>query len=130
MPPRLDETLGPSWLPGSNCTFDVVGAERVRQVPRLEHLASPDGVLVRLTEAHLTDGPWCSDPLSANRWDADLLRVRRIGIMLRVQADLNRFRGSDPRYFRNPGTSVSFTRAIPDREIRFDVALRNLGFVR
>jgi len=131
MPPPFDRMAGSSWPAGSNCTFAVVGADEDRRLfPRLEHLASPDGAPVRLAEAQLTDGPWCSDPDAPNRWDADLLRVRRMSVMLRVQAGPSRYRGTDPRLFRNPGTALAFGRSVPDREIRFDVALRNLGLAR
>jgi hypothetical protein len=34
----------------------------------------------------LTDGPWCADSTSAGRFDADLLRVRRIRLDLAVEA--------------------------------------------
>jgi len=41
---------------------------------------------VSLTAAELTDGPWRPDDTDANRWDADLLRIRTIGVTLRIEA--------------------------------------------
>ena len=49
--------------------------------------------LVPLTGTQLTDGPWCPDETNANRWDADLLRIRKIGVTLRVQSANAALRG-------------------------------------
>ena len=76
---------GGSWPPGENCTFAVVEGVHA---PRLTVLGSGSPALVELTHAILTDGPWCPDSLATNRFDADLLRVRRIRVSLRVQSAL------------------------------------------
>ena len=110
--------------------LEIKGAEPYAAYFKPAVVAWRNGAPVRLGEAQLTDGPWCSDPDVPNRWDADLLRVRRMSMMLRVQAGQSRYRGTDPRLFRNPGTALAFARSVPDREIRFDVALRNLGLAR
>jgi hypothetical protein len=56
------------------------------------------------------DGPWFPDDRDRNRFDMDLLRIRRIRVTLRVEA-----------------TSPGLRRFLPDREITFDVAPRNLN---
>jgi hypothetical protein len=88
-PSPIDVQGDPWWPPGSNCTFAVVdnGVATV-QVARLARLSGDESGLVQLqsdrTGVSLSDGPWCPDPLSANRWDADLLRVRRIAMTIQV----------------------------------------------
>lgn len=53
-------------------------------------------------EAHvLSDGPWCGGRLI---FDGDLLRVRRVRVELRLQVSDGRRRGSDRRWFVNPGS--------------------------
>jgi hypothetical protein len=64
---------------------------------------------LRLTASQLTDGPWCPDDINANRYDADLLRVRKVRVTVRVAS------GND---------------SVPDRSVRFDVSPRNLNFGR
>jgi prepilin-type N-terminal cleavage/methylation domain-containing protein len=81
---------------------------------------------VPLSPAELTDGPWRPDAASEQRYDADLLRVRRVRVTLRVQA-ASQFRGPAGHLFRRGGTSTAGERYLPDREITFDVAPRNLG---
>lgn len=58
--------------------------------------------------AALVDGPWFPDAADANRFDTDLLTIRRVRVILRVE----------PR--------ALFRRRLTGREIRFDVAPRNL----
>lgn len=73
-------------------------------------LLSPLGgvSLAELTAAELTDGPFCG--IAPNRFDADLLRVRRVRVSLRV----------DP-----PPDSAG--RPSPAMELSFDVSPRNLN---
>lgn len=80
----------------------------------------------RLTAADLTDGPWYPDASSANRFDADLLRVRKIGVTLRVEAADDALRGPSGTLFVRGGTSRTGTRQLPDEIVRLDVAPRNL----
>ena len=100
--------------------------------PRLEVLgASGSGsALVPLADTQLTDGPWCPDETNANRWDADLLRIRKIGVTLRVQAANAALRGPAGVLFANGGTSRSRNRWLPDLQVRFDVTPRNMEFGR
>jgi hypothetical protein len=116
-----------SWPPGESCTFAVVDGI---QTPRLVTLAPGGPTLVELTSALLTDGPWCPDPLSANRFDADLLRVRRIHIRLRVQSALASLRGPAGPLFMRGGTARAGDRYVPDLIAQFDITPRNLSLAR
>ena len=62
---------------------------------------------ITLDPAILADGPWWEDHVGAGTFDADLVRVRSIGVRLRVR-------------------SVFGARLVPDLEITFRVALRNM----
>jgi hypothetical protein len=104
------------------------------QMPRLADLVSgaagssggETAALVQLTGAQLTDGPWCPDESSANRWDADLLRVRRIGVTLRIESAIAALRGPAGVLFTHGGTSTSGSKWLPDQQITFQVSPRNL----
>ena len=54
-----------------------------------------------MDEDMLTDGPFCPDSTSASRFDADLLRIRKIGVVLRVQVPSSELRGPAGALFRN-----------------------------
>jgi len=113
-PPPLEVSQAP-WPPGENCTWRVVGVE---QAPRLISLGGA-GELVRLTPAQLTDGPWCPHAASENRFDADLLRIRKIRVSIRLQAGNPLLR-----------VATSLDRAVPDQSIEFDVVPRNMSLSR
>jgi hypothetical protein len=102
---------------GSNCAYTA----GTPAVPLLQDLGGT--ALVPLTAAQLSDGPWCGQ--SPNRFDADLLRVRRVGVALRLEAEGAEFRGSGIA-FANRGTSFEAERYVPDVQVTFDVAPRNL----
>src|SRR5690606_38173442 len=105
------------WGPGENCTFTVIaGAHRSR-------LSALGDESVPLAATMLTDGPWCPDAAAADRFDADLWRVRRVRVRLRLQAPVA-FRGPAGPFFLNSGTARTRLQ-VPDRAIRFDVELRN-----
>ena len=62
----------------------------------------------------LTDGPWCPGVANAggaalsNRYDADMLRVRRVSVTIRVQVAAEALRGTNPTgqtLFVHPGTA-------------------------
>ena len=95
-----------------NCVFDASG------MPKLLDLG--DGALVELPGSILSDGPFCG--AAPNRYDADLLRIRRVGVDLRVQVAAGDLRGSDPALFIRPGTAAPGARWVPDYQVRFDVA--------
>lgn len=109
----------------SNCIFDSSGNSL------LPTLASNGSSLVELTEAMLTDGPICG--AAPNRFDADLYRVRKVRVELRVQAGAAELRGQNPTsktLFVNPGTSTNSYRNVPDYSMSFEVAPRNMNLVR
>jgi type II secretory pathway pseudopilin PulG len=100
----------------SNCGY----AAGTPPIPVLPDLGGTTGVL--LTAAQLTDGPVCGR--APARFDADLLRVRRIGVSLRLEAEGAEFRGTNSA-FANSGTSQEGSRYIPDLRVTFDVTPRN-----
>ncbi|HVH25107.1 MAG TPA: hypothetical protein VM818_00060 [Vicinamibacterales bacterium] len=127
-PDRQIPTQG--YPPGENCIFIVDPLTGVH-LPRLDNLAlGGSSGLVPLTQARLTDGPWCPDAASQTRWDADLLRVRRVGVTLRVQAANRALRGPAGLLFSNGGTSTGGYRWLPDQQIRLAIAPRNLEMGR
>ena len=117
-----------AYPPGENCVF-MVGPGGMH-TGRLIDLAPGEENLVALTEAMLTDGPWCPDAAFATRYDADVLRIRKIGVRLRVQVASAELRGPAGVLFRNPGTSTTIQHMVPDQEIRFDVVPRNFNLGR
>ena len=140
-PPALESgtaTYGPAPPPtgvqttaypaGENCGFQIDPSNGA-SVARLPALA-PGTALVPLTTPQLTDGPWCPDETNANRWDADLLRIRTIGVTLRVEVASAALRGPARLLFAHPGSSTSPNRSAPDLEIRFQVSPRNLSLGR
>ncbi len=63
---------------------DLPFADNVSEL-RFEYYADS---LTRLDAASLTDGPWLPDPAFAHRFDADLLRVRRVRVAVRARANV------------------------------------------
>lgn len=59
--------------------------------------------------------------------DADFLRVGRVRVTLRVQVASPEFRGPAGLLSARAGRATSAPSLVPDREIRFDVTLRNAG---
>jgi prepilin-type N-terminal cleavage/methylation domain-containing protein len=112
-----------SWPPGENCTFSV---QNGAHLPRLAAFGRPEDALVPLGAAILTDGPWCPDGLAPNRFDADLLRIRRVRITLRAQVLSESLRGTGALFAR-PGTSRGGGRLVPDMQVTIDVTPRNLN---
>jgi prepilin-type N-terminal cleavage/methylation domain-containing protein len=125
-PPMLGvDNPNDSWPAGENCMFTLAAG---RQAPRLASLGA--GSLVSLTQAQLTNGPWCPDSASPNRFDADLLRVRTIRVLVRLQTGVVALRGTSRALFTRPGLAADATRLVPDQEIRFDVTPRNVNLYR
>ena len=85
---------------------------------------------VEIAPALLTDGPWCPDAGARNRFDADLLRIRRVRFTLRVQTALASLRGPAGMLFTEGGTARAGGRYVPDLEIQLDVTPRNLNLGR
>jgi type II secretory pathway pseudopilin PulG len=126
-PPQLGVVRG-TWPAGENCTFQL-GANGMQE-PRLATIGGGGLGQVELTAQELTDGPWCPDADKANRFDADLLRVRRVRVTIRVQAALEHMRGPMGPLFMKGGSALAGDKFIPDQLITFDVAPRNLNLGR
>ena len=125
-PPALGvDNKNDTWAAGENCVYAVQGGVHV---PRLPNLAGGIGH-VRLTQAMLTDGPWCPDATKVVRYDADLLRIRRIRVRLRVQAPTE-FRGPAGTLFTKGGKSSYGQHYVPDQEVAFDITPRNMNLGR
>lgn len=103
----------------SNCLFDASGASRLSLLP-----IGASGAPVELPLSALTDGPFCG--VTPYRFDADLYRIRRVHVRLRVQAASAWLRGFDPRLFRVPGRAISLSMQVPDMVVEFDIAPRSL----
>jgi hypothetical protein len=132
-PPALGVAKG-AWPAGENCTIQTVGAApNQTQGPRLATLGAVGSGLVKLTQAQLTDGPWCPDALNSNRFDADLFRIRKVRVMLRLQTGDPTLRGSlaggVDALWTQPGTG-SGERLVTDQQVRFDVTPRNMNLTR
>ncbi len=120
----------PAAVGAENCVFINDGSPI--PAPRLPVLG-PGGVtttLVRLTPAQMTDGPWCPDQNHPNRFDADLLRIRKIGVRIRLQTGNETLRGPAGALFTYGGTSRGGNKYLPDQEVRFQVTPRNLNLGR
>jgi prepilin-type N-terminal cleavage/methylation domain-containing protein len=125
-PPKAVEA--PPFGAGENCLFVSDGSPLPS--PRLEIRGVPGSALVRLAPGELTDGPWCPSDDANNRFDADLFRVRRIGVSIRVQSALAALRGPAGVLFTHGGTSRGGSRWLPDQEVHFEVTPRNLSLGR
>jgi len=124
--PDLTPTAYPS---GENCTFtfDPIGGGHA---PRLEVIGGDPSrrSLIRLSAAELADGNvWCPDPGAATRFDADLLRIRKIAVRLRIESAIDGLRGPAGALFIRGGTARDGRRFLPDREVRFQIAPPNLN---
>lgn len=118
-----DPDPGDEYPPGENCVFARVDDEVVPRLPAL----STGVALVVLGAPVFTDGPWCPNATAVDRFDADLLRIRRVRVRLRVQTGAAIFRGPASALFSHAGTARSALRLVPDVDLRFDVSPRNLN---
>ena len=122
---RYFGTVYPPALPragagASNCLYASDGTYHAALMPVL----SGAGGLAELSADVLTDGPWCGS--GEMQFDADLLRVRRVRLEVRLQASDPAARGLDPARFTNPGSARSDSTAVPDVVVSVDVTPRNL----
>jgi hypothetical protein len=106
------------YAAGENCVFQLDAV--AGPVPRLPVLGA--GALVELPVAQLSDGPWCPDAVDPNRFDADLLRVRRVAATVRVEASSASLRGAAGPLFSRAGLARRADRSVADVELSFDVA--------
>jgi hypothetical protein len=125
-PPAEVDDGDDGWPMGENCVFQLVDGHHVPRLPSL----GAGLALVRISEAALTDGPWCPDTGSPSAYDADLLRIRRVRVKLRVQVASASLRGPVGTLFLRAGRSTSAERFVPDQQIEFDVAPPNMAFGR
>jgi hypothetical protein len=107
----------------ANCLYDAM-----HNLVGLPTLTADEGSLAILPLAMLKDGPWCGG--GDNEFDADLLRVRKIRVTLRMQASSEWLRGSNPQLFLNPGRATQSMTMVPDYVVRFDITPRNLNLIR
>jgi hypothetical protein len=125
-PPAGVQSTG--YPAGENCAFQL-DPTTLQPVPRLSTLGAATA-LVELTDGQLRDGPWCPDATNPHRYDADLLRIRRVSVTLRVEAALSALRGPASALFLHGGTARDAMRWAPDQEIRFAITPKNLGIDR
>jgi type II secretory pathway pseudopilin PulG len=121
-PPPLEEQRS-QYPPGENCAFARTAGGAV--VSRLASLGA-GGTLVAIGGVLLTDGPWCPDATSPNRYDADLLRVRAVAIDLTIEAAVASLRGPAGMLFTRAGTARG-TRVVPDRHGRITISPRAMN---
>ena len=138
-PPALaTDVASNDYGAGENCAFQVVGGNHA---PRMADwtAGAAGGPLVPIPYAELSNGPWCPGMTNdkgaelPNRFDVDMLRVRKIRVTVRVQVGDETMRGANPAgqtLFVNPGKAADGARYIPDQEIRFEVTPRNLNIGR
>jgi len=122
---RYFGTIYPPALPrpaagAANCLYASDGTYHAALMPVLPGV----GALAELSAGDLTDGPWCGS--GETQFDADLLRVRRVRVALRLQASDPAARGLDRTRFSNPGTARTDSTAVPDVILSVDVTPRNL----
>ena len=108
---------------GANCLYDAM-----HNLVGLPTLTADEGSLAILPLDQLKDGPWCGG--GDNEFDADLLRVRKVRVTLRMQASDASLRGTNPLLFLNPGRAKQSMAMIPDYVVRFDITPRNMNLVR
>ena len=123
-PPLGDDTLTDDWPAGENCTFLAVAGGQSSRLPALSAGAGTN--LVPLPASMLTDGPWCPDGSAANRYDADLLRVRAVRVTIQAEATSGAARGADTRLFLHPGSSHDRSGVASDQKVVIDVVPRAL----
>ena len=117
-----DPPLWPQPPPGvPNCLYGAGGSYGAGLLPAL---GPGPGGYAPLDAQRLADGPWCG--AGDYLFDADLLRVRRIRVALRLQAADPAARGSDRDAYANPGTATRPGAAMPDVAFTVDVVPRNL----
>ena len=127
-PPALGVNVaGDTWPAGENCAFSVVAGQHTS---RGVVLGGGGLGQVKLTQALLTDGPWCPDDSKTNRYDLDLLRIRRIRATVRVQVSKPWMRGAPGEFFKYGGTAKPGLQQVPDQEIKFDITPRNMNLGR
>lgn len=123
-PPSLDiDDPSDSWGPGENCTIAKVDGAYAPRLPSLGVGLVPAGAGV------LTDGPWCPDASHSFKFDADLLRIRRVRVEIRLQA-ARPFRGLPGTWFLKGGAAGDPARYVPDQVLMLEIGPRNVNVAR
>jgi hypothetical protein len=120
--PKAPKPSGPA-LGTANCLYDANG-----NYIGPPDLTPTDGSLAELPAAILTDGPFCGS--GSNAYDADLLRIRKVRVSLRVQTGVEGLRSRDTKLFMKPGKAEYSDRVVPDYRVSFAVTPRNLNLAR
>ena len=115
--PRPD-SVDPPPDGASNCAY----AAGSPPVPVLTNLGGAAPKL--MTASLLTDGPACGP--SPHRFDADLLRIRRVSVAIRLEAESPEFRGRGGP-FTTAGISRASARRVADLQTIVDIAPRNMA---
>ncbi len=114
--PRPD-SVAPPETGTTNCAY--AGS------PPISLLASLGGSAPQPMDASvLSDGPSCGQP--PFRFDADLLRIRRVSFTIRLEAESAEFRARGST-FTSPGAARASARSVADLQITVDVAPPNLA---
>jgi hypothetical protein len=109
----------------ANCLYDAGGTYLGGS---MQTLTTGGGSLAPMPITMFSDGPWCGS--GSNTFDADLYRVRKLRVTVRVQTPNTLFRGTDSTLFVNPGTAKSGQKFIPDLVTSFEVSPRNMNLAR
>ena len=106
---------------GAHCMIARAGTAPVSRLVSYEPEA--DG-LVRFEPGDFADGPWCAYDGSPGAYDADLHRISRVDVRLRVEVQSAEFRGPAGRLFTRGGTADrNAPRWVLDRTLVTSVAL-------
>ena len=103
--------------------FAVVDGQHASRLAPL----GPPGELVPLEAGLLGDGPWCPDANASRRFDADLLRVRRVRVRIRVEVASRAMRAAVGAFFTRAGEASAGMQQSPDQEAVLDIVPRNLA---
>lgn len=132
--PRSPPTYGPvpplpgvddprdAWAAGENCTM-TIGADGLA-APRLPAWGDA-GAQIALGPSRLDDGPWCP-AAGGGVYDADLYRLRRVDLRLRVESAAAHLRGPAGTIFTRGGHGRP-TSWVPDLELRVSLTLANIA---
>jgi hypothetical protein len=107
------------WPDGEHC---LAARDAIGPRSRLDPWGGSEA-MVEVRPADLLDGPWCPTPSARDAYDADVFRVRRVDIILRLEALAARSRGSSGRFFARPGHAAA-TQWVPDQEVVLTVTRR------
>ena len=120
-PPIGIDDLRDGWGAGENCVVTITDGT---PGPRLLALAGR-GALVPLTAVMLADGPWCPDAGHPDAFDADLLRLRRVDVRVRIRPADPGMRAPGATVLETPGAIGPIRRWVPDLDLRVSIAPRN-----